>query len=245
MRNISSKYLVVMLSFMIAAAPAKAFMGVGDVVTDPGLTMETVRASAAQAAAEAAKIANQITQIQQAATNTLRLADPVFKPVGDAMRSLQQAYMQGQSLMWRAQNIDQQFGAMYPSYYTYLGSTGSGGQTMSGLYRQWSDQNNQNVRSAMNAAGIQTNGLADEQAMLVKLMEQANSTTGQKQAIEAAAQIAADQSLQMLKLRSMMAENMTMHANHIAAINARQSAFDARLVNFQTPRPMNSKGMGF
>jgi hypothetical protein len=51
--------------------PAKAFLGVGDVVTDPGLTGQTIAAEAARAGQTITMIQNQFQQIQNAITNTL------------------------------------------------------------------------------------------------------------------------------------------------------------------------------
>src|SRR5690606_11276340 len=98
-----------------AINPSHAFFGAGDIVSDPGHTAQTIAAEAARAADAAREIQVQLNQYQMMVRNAVSLGDPIFKPLGDTFRSLYQVYMQGQSLSWRLQNLDQQFGLMYPS----------------------------------------------------------------------------------------------------------------------------------
>lgn len=247
MRNISTRFLVAgsLFCFLGGIQPANAFLGVGDVVTDPGLTGETIAAEAARAGQTLTMIQNQMNQIQTAIQNTLALGDPVFAPLGNTLRSLQSMYMQGQGLMYRAQNLDSQFGYMYPSYESYLGTMGRGGSSMTNLYQKWSDQGNDNTRSALQAAGIQTNSMDDEQAMLQKLVLQSNTAGGQMQALQAANQIAAHQAQQIQELRMLIAQQTTLHANYMAQQNARQSAYDASDAFYRSTKSTNTPDGGF
>lgn len=247
MGNISNKYLVAGVLFMLLnwVNPARAFFGVGDVVTDPGLTGQTIAAEAARAAQTLTMIQNQFNEYQMMARNTLALGDPIFTPVGNAIRSLNSMYMQGQSLMWRAQNIDQQFGMMNPGYASYLYSMGRGGPSMSNMYQKWSEQGNQSTRSALLGAGVQVESTASDQEMLNKLVVQSNTAGGQMQALQAANQIAANQAEQMLNLRALVAQQNTLQAEYMTLQNARMSASDAWQIQFRGNRPIISPAKGY
>jgi P-type conjugative transfer protein TrbJ len=247
MRNIQSKFLVAASLFWLVAwmQPAKAFFGVGDVVTDPGLTGQTIAAEAARAGQTITMIQNQISQIQNAVQNTLALGDPVFAPLGNTIRSLNSMYMQGQSLMWRAQNFDQQFAMMNPGYNSYLYSIGRGGQSMSSLYQKWSDQGNQTTRTALLGAGIQIDDAASGQSMLERLTLQSTMAGGQMQALQAANQIALSQAQQIQELRLLVAQQTILHAEYMAQQNARASASDAWQIQFRGNSPLRSPGQGF
>lgn len=247
MKSMSGKYLMVIILIPLAGwmQPAKAFFGVGDVVTDPGLTSQTIAAEAARAGQTITMIQNQIQQIQNAITNTLSLADPVFAPLGNTIRSLNMMYMQGQSLMWRAQNVDQQFAMMNPGYNAYLYSIGRGGTTMSSLYQKWSDQGNETTRTALLGAGIQIDDAASSQSMLERLALQSSMVGGQKQALQAANQIALNQAQQMQELRMLIAQQTILHAEYMAQQNARQSASDAWQIQFRGYSPTRLPAQGF
>lgn len=213
----------------LSAAPAHAFFGSG-IVHDPVHMGQTIAEGAQRAAEAAREIQVEISQYQQMVRDGLSLADPVFKPIGDTFRSLHSVYMQSQSLMYRAQNLDSAFGMMYPSYYSYLGTMGQGrstAATMRERYKVWSDKGYENTRTAMNAAGVQVNGMSSEQAMLERLIAQSNSADGQKQAIQAASLIAANQAEQLQDLRMMVADQTSLHANFMALQIERQSHSDA------------------
>lgn len=240
MRNMFCRYLVVFFLLAASIQPARAFLGVGDVVTDPGLTMRTIMAETARAAQTAQMIGNQVSQIQYAVQNTLALGDPVFAPLGNALRSLQSMYMQGQSLMWRAQNLDQQFSMMNPGYSYYLQTMGRGGNTMGTMYQKWSDQANQSTRSALLAAGIQIDDATSTESMLKSLVNQSNTAGGQMQALQAANQIASLQAQQIRDLRLLMAQQNTLHAEYMAQQNARQAADDAFQQQFRGNAPIRS-----
>ena len=243
MRNIRGR--LVIAACLWAVQPDHAFLGVGDVVTDPGLTMKVIAAEVRAAGDSAMQINNQVTQIQNAVQNTLALGDPVFAPLGNTLRSLNSMYMQSQSLMWRAQNFDQQFAMMNPGYNSYLYSMGRGGQTMSGLYQKWSDQGNETVRTALLGAGIQIDDAASSQQMLEKLVAQSNSSAGRMQALQAANQIAANQAQQIQELRMLVAQQTILHAEYMAQQNARQSASDAWQIQFRGNAPIRTTGQGF
>ncbi|MEO9231586.1 MAG: P-type conjugative transfer protein TrbJ [Devosia sp.] len=248
MRNMQRRIAVLLCVMMVWSQPANSFFGVGDVVTDPGLTMKTMAAEVARYGQAAQSLQNQVNLYSNAIQNTLSLRDTAFAPLGNMIRSLNSVYMQGQSLMYRAQNLDQQFGSMYPSYTSYqskMYSMGQGGPTMSSLYQQWSDQGNENIRTALRGAGIQVNDIESDEAMLQRLLDRSATAGGQKAALQAANEIATFNGQQALRARALMGTMIEMQANHIAQQNARISFDDAMTQQYRAVPVGKSQAMEF
>lgn len=245
MSNILFRFRVALVGMAIAASCTNADAWV---VHDPGHTAKTVAAEVARAADAARQIQVEINQYRQMLIDGMTLADPIFKPFGDTLRSLYSVYMQGQSLMYQAQNMDSMFGLYYPSYYTYLGTMGQGrsmSERMEDRYKAWSDKGYQNTRTALLSAGVRVDGMNSEQAMLEALVEQSNRAGGQMQAIQAASQIAANQAQQLQDLRMLVAENTTLHANYMAW-KIEQETFDSAFrTQYRSAPVINSPSRGF
>lgn len=248
MRNISRSKFWISAFLVVLATPAKAFMGVGDVVTDPILTGKTMAAEAARLGQTATMISNQIEAYRNMVYNTVSLANPVLKPIGDLARTAANTYYRGQNLMYQAQNLDKSFSYMYPSYgnyQSYLMNVGRGGQSLESKYQEWSDKGYNNVRSALQAANIQADNMDKDADMLGKLVQQANTPGGQVQALQGLSQLMSQQSSQMTGLQGLMLTQVRMQANFYGMEIERRSAFDAVDQKFRSTKPMNSKGMGF
>jgi len=248
MKNTPRNYRhLLFLLGVIVSNPTYALFG-SDIVFDPTLTAKTVAEGTMRAAEAARQLQVEINQYQQMVRDGMALADPVFKPFGDTLRSLFSVYMQGQSLMYQAQNMDTMFGMMYPSYYTYLGSMGQGrsmSATMEDRYKAWSDKGYQNTRTAMLSAGVRVDGMNSEQAMLEALVAQSNRAGGQMQAIQAANQIAANQAQQMQDLRMLIAEQTTLHANYMAWQIEQKTFDDAFRTQYRAAPVITSPSRGF
>lgn len=233
---------------LLCAGSANALFGVGDVVTDPGLTAIAAETKLQQAAQFIQSLANQVNQLQLAVQNTLALADPVFKPLGSILRTTQSMYWTGQSLMWRADNLGPQLMAMNPGYggyMSYVNTMGRGGPTLGNLYQKWSDQGNQTTRSALLGAGSQIEDANSSQSDLEKLAMQSSIVGGQLSAQQAGNQIALKQAEETQSLRVLLAQNTIMHAEDMAQRNARQSFYDASTQSFMTADITNSMAKGY
>jgi P-type conjugative transfer protein TrbJ len=253
MKNISGLKRNTLRSLVLAASlmwtvPANALFGFGDVVFDPAHTAETVANGIKRAAEAAQRLQMQINQYTQMVRDGLSLTDPVFKPLGDSIRALNQVYWQGQSLMFQAQNYDSMFGTMYPSYYSWMGTMGQGrpmSETMPQLYKKWSDDSRENTRKTMLAAGMEVSGMESEHEMLERLSRQADTAQGQTQTMHAAAQIAANQAQQMQKLRMLFAQNMNLHANYIAQQAEKEAARNAATIHYKAAPVTNSPAVDY
>lgn len=239
---------LIFLLGICAANPAHAFFGGSGIVFDPTHHGATLAQGAKRAAEAARQIQVEISQYQQMLRDGLALADPVFKPVGDTFRSLYSVYMQGQSLMYRAQNLDTMFGMTYPSYYTYLATMGQGRstrETINDRYRAWSDKGYENTRTAMKTAGMRVDRMESEQAMLEQLVAQASSTGGQKQALDAGNQISAHLAQQLQDLRAIAVEQQMLQANYISWQIERQTHSDAFSSSYRKAPVIHTQGESF
>jgi len=245
MKNTSLK--VRHLAFLlgtIAVNPAHAFFG-SEIVYDPTNTAETIAAEAARAADAARELQVQLNQYQNMIVNTISLRDPILAPIGNTFRSLYQVYWQGQSLMWRAQNMDQQFNYMYPGYESYLYSVGQGGQTFSQKYRTWSERNNEGIINSARVSGMTVQSGEDTAALLQRMALQSSSAEGQVQAVQAGNQIATLQVQELLKLQAMIDAQIKMQANYLAIENERRGMDDAFRSQYRSAPVINSPSRGF
>lgn len=241
MKNILGKFWI--LVFLFAAVPAKAQW----TVHDPISMAKAAADSAIEVGNQMTQINNQIEQYRNMVYNTLTLSNPVLKPIGDLARTAASTYYRGQNLMYQAQNLDQAFGYMYPSYMNYqayMMNVGRGGQTLEQKYKDWSDKGYNNVRSALQAANIQAEALESDSSMLDKLVAQANGTEGQMQALQGIGQLMGNQSRLMTGLNELMLTQVRTQANYYGMEIERRSAYDASLQSFKTPRSLSS-GEGY
>lgn len=244
MKNTLPKSVFVLwAAISITPPPAHAF-----IVNDPSHMAKTVMEGAKRAAEAARQWQMEYNQYLQMLRDAASLSDPVFKPIGDTLRAVHTTYMQTQSLLYQAQNIDSAFGMMYPSYYTYLGTMGQGRsmkQSMADRYKALSDKGYMNTRNAMLSAGMRIDGLKTEQALLDRLIAQANSASGQKQALDAGNQIAGRMAEQMDDLRSLVAENTLLHANYMALQIEQKTISDAFSASYRKAPVVRGKGDNF
>lgn len=249
MRATSLKYLVSSLTLgaviALANAPARAFFGGSEIVYDPTLTGKVIAAEARSAADAMRQIQVELNQYQMMIQNTLALGDPVFKPLGDTLRSLYSVYSQGQSLMYRAQNLDSMFGYMYPSYQSYLWSMGQGTSTFGNKYQAWSERNYESVRTALKSSGMQVNAMESEEAMMQRLILRSSTADGQVKAIQAGNEIAAEQVRQLQNMRLLIDAQIKMHADFMSNQYERETIDNATRAQWRSAKPVNSPGRGF
>lgn len=243
MKSISSR-LWIAGALCLVGSPASAQW----TVHDPISMAKSAADSALSLGKQATIISNQISAYQNMIYNTLTLQNPALKPFGDIARAAANTYYKGQSLMYQAQNLDRAFGYAYPSYENYQSyamNVGRGGQTLEAKYKEWSDKGYDNVRSALQAANIEADNMSSDKDMVEKLVQQANGTGGQMQALQGLQQLMGNQSRQMSGLNDLMLTQIRMQANYYGMEIERRSAFDASEQSFRSTRPMNSAPMGF
>lgn len=166
--------------------------------------------------------------VQQGAS----LPSSMFGSIGADIQRVVSIYNRSQALGRNISNLDAQFNTKYPGYQEYLrdfvASSGTAtGTTMPDRYQTWSEAGRSNVKTAMQAADMNTGTFDDEDAHLSQLVARSQSAVGRQQAIQAGNEIAASNVQQLQKLRDLTATQMNMQANYMALQQERTDLDDA------------------
>ncbi|CAD2265254.1 P-type conjugative transfer protein TrbJ (plasmid) [Xanthomonas arboricola] len=158
---------------------------------------------------EAVQIQQQIAQVKYMAENTKSLSQGDWDRGADNIGRLATVLQAGNSLAVSGKDYARQFQTMFPGY--------KAEKDFSSSYDKWNTTTRDSVLGAMNVANLQTTGFKNEQQALAALKQAAASTSGQKQAMDAANQIALAQVNQMQNLRELMVAQMQAEGTYIAA----------------------------
>lgn len=158
---------------------------------------------------EVQQIQRQLEQLKYMAENTKSLTRGDWDTGADAISRLSNVLAAGEALAVSGSDFDRQFRTLFPGY--------NPEQDFSGNYAKWNQSTRDSVLGAMRVANLQMTGIHDEQDALASLRAAVNSTTGQKEALDAANQIALNQVRQMQGLRELMVAQMQAEGTHLAA----------------------------
>lgn len=126
----------------------------------------------------------------------------LFGPIRTDLVGLQQVVQRGNSLSYAMGNLDSQFTSKFAAL-GYAPQT-----SYASRYADWSKTSMDSTRSALEAAGMQSDQLATEQDLIEQLQDMSSSTDGQLKAIQTGNQIAAMEAQQLMKLRQLMMADM-------------------------------------
>ncbi len=128
----------------------------------------------------------------------------------------------GNSLSYAMGNLDSQFTSKFASV-GYAPTT-----NYASRYAEWSNTSMDSTRSALEAAGVQSDQLSTEQDLLEQLQSMSAGTDGQLKAIQTGNQVAAMEVQQLMKLRQLMMADMqskaAFQAQQIAQTDEQQRA---------------------
>ncbi|MGT2457745.1 P-type conjugative transfer protein TrbJ [Cupriavidus basilensis] len=153
---------------------------------------------------QAQMIANQLRNLQALGSSAWGDAQ------GDLMK-LTQVVQTGVGISYAMENIDTAFQQKYPGYQQWKGTTDFGQ-----LQRDWSASSMNSIRSALSAAGLQSQQFANERAALQSIQAMSSGSVGALQAIQAGSQIASQQVDQLQKLRQLSMAQINMQSNFMA-----------------------------
>lgn len=159
---------------------------------------------------ELKQLQRQLEQLRYEAENIKGLAGGNWEVGIESISRLETLLEQGEALAVSGRDFEDQFKQSFPGY--------KPDKNYRGAFDQWSRTTKDSIFSSMRVANLQMQGIADEQQALASLRRAARTTTGQKQALDAANQIALAQVNQMQQLRELMvAQNQSAGAQAAAA----------------------------
>jgi len=183
--------------------------------------------------------ANQVQQYENMVQQGLTLPNAAFSHAMQDIRGLNALVAQGRQIAYSTSNLQSQFKQNFPDFQNYLkqGVTWQDAQTQ---YAKWSDQTSDASLAALKVAGVQMNQVTngDEASVIRALQHQSSSAQGRMQAIQAGNAVAIEQVKQLQKLRQLMATQMQLQADTVAAAQGRLKMQEAIQRNaYATPAP--------
>ena len=211
------------LALAVACAPAAGQFGC------PGCAKEwTQLANNGQlvhiAAQEVEQLATQIQQYRQMVRHGIPLQPWQVRDVMGDLARLNRILNQGQGIATDAGEFDRRFRQAYQGYEMYAAATR---RDYASAYRRWNDMRMDAVRDAYYAAGLHASSFRDEDAAAREIERQMQTAAGQMQVLQASGAIARMEVEQLMKLRQLMAVQIKLQGDAIAADAERQAAADA------------------
>ncbi|TFW28147.1 P-type conjugative transfer protein TrbJ [Duganella callida] len=167
------------------------------------------------------QVQNTITQIQHSQQQLKNLIAAPQMVWGQAQAELQQVAQlvaQGQALGYALGNVDQQFATKYPGY-----SATAPGRNLQQASRTWVQTSLDSLRASLNAAGLQSNQFANEQAAMDSIQGIAAGSPGSLQVAQAGVMVAGQQVQQLQKLRQLFMTQMQAQNSFLAGQAQAQS----------------------
>ncbi len=184
----------------------------------------SVAKQAQQVSNQLIQIQNQIQAYQNMVTNTLNIPNQIWSQANGLLSQLVSVVNQGQALAFSATNIDSLFKQKYPGY--------TPPQDFGAAYQNITNSTLDSVRTALNAANLQSKDFTTEQGALDAIKAQSQSAQGRLQAIQAGNSIAMAQVDQMRKMRALQMAQMQAQSAYISG-QAQKDA-DSKMLTDQT-----------
>ncbi|AZE80421.1 Conjugative transfer protein TrbJ [Pseudomonas synxantha] len=182
----------------------------------------------------AEQLQTQIQQYQNMVTQGTGLPDSKFGSIAADLKSVVNIYNRSQVLGRQIQNMDSQFNTAFPGFESYLNQAANSAQlTARDRYQKWSKQGSDNVKTALEAANLNTSTFESEDTRLNRMVFRSQSAVGRMQAIQAGNEIASQNVQQLQKLRDLMATQINMQGNYIAQQGDRKAASEAAEQQFE------------
>ncbi|HAM4888900.1 P-type conjugative transfer protein TrbJ [Escherichia coli] len=189
----------------------------------------------------AEQLSTQIQQYQNMVTQGTGLPDSMFGSIAADLKSVVNIYNRSQALGRQIQNMDAQFNTAFPGFESYLNQAANSAEVPArDRYRKWSEQGRDNVRTALEAASVNTGTFESEDAQLDRMVARSQSAVGRMQAIQAGNEIASQNVQQLQKLRDLLATQINMQGNFMAQQGDRKAASEAAEQQFEARK--NTRG---
>ncbi|HIE1643066.1 P-type conjugative transfer protein TrbJ [Pseudomonas aeruginosa] len=189
----------------------------------------------------AEQLSTQIQQYQNMVTQGTGLPDSMFGSIAADLKSVVNIYNRSQALGRQIQNMDAQFNTAFPGFESYLNQAANSAEVPArDRYQKWSEQGRDNVRTALEAANLNTSTFESEDAQLDRMVARSQSAVGRMQAIQAGNEIASQNVQQLQKLRDLLATQINMQGNFMAQQGDRKAASEAAEQQFEARK--NTRG---
>ncbi len=189
----------------------------------------------------AEQLSTQIQQYQNMVTQGTGLPDSMFGSIAADLKSVVNIYNRSQALGRQIQNMDAQFNTAFPGFESYLNQAANSAEVPArDRYQKWSEQGRDNVRTALEAASVNTSTFESEDAQLDRMVARSQSAVGRMQAIQAGNEIASQNVQQLQKLRDLLATQINMQGNFMAQQGDRKAASEAAEQQFEARK--NTRG---
>ena len=182
----------------------------------------------------AEQLKTQIQQYQNMVTQGTALPSSMFGSIAADLKSVANIYTRSQALGRQIQNMDSQFNTAFPGFESYLNQAANSAQFPArDRYQKWSKQGSDNVKTALEAANLNTSTFESEDTQLNRMVFRSQSAVGRMQAIQAGNEIASQNVQQLQKLRDLMATQINMQGNYMAQQGDRKAASEAAEQQFE------------
>lgn len=168
----------------------------------------------------------QIAMYKNMLQNTISLPEHIWSDAMGDIIELRQIVQRTGALAQSAGDLDQYMKTTYSDYNTFSQSRST--INYGDEYQKWSSASQSALVNSLTAANMTFDQVDSEGAFVAKLQAASQSAEGQKQALQAANQVAIEQVKQIQKLRSLVATQMQAQGEFMAKQNATEDYFAAR-----------------
>lgn len=182
----------------------------------------------------AESLQTQIRQYQNMVVQGTSLPRSMFSSIAADLGSVVSLYKRSQAIGRQIQNMDSQFNAAFPGFESYLIHAANSAEVPArDRYQKWSAQGRDNVKTALEAANLNTSTFESEDVRLGRMVARSQSALGRMQAIQAGNEIASQNVQQLQKLRDLLATQINMQGNYMAQADDRKAASEAAEQQFE------------
>jgi P-type conjugative transfer protein TrbJ len=229
--------LILLLLLLLACSPPGPVLA-GPYATEVTQILNHVQLVLAYTV-QANQLATQVKMLADAIKNTAANPHQLFWNIQADLNALAGVVQGGRSLAYSLGNYDALWHRTFPGYGGYM-PTGYYNR-----YQSWTQTTLDTVVGAMRAAGLQSQQLNSEVALIKNLEAQSQSADGRLLALNVATQMADQQAQQMQKLREIMLADMQSKAAYYGTVIQQQADQTAAAQTFFQYVPAAPDGTGF
>jgi type IV secretion system protein TrbJ len=237
MKRIQLFFILVVL---MASSPSHAIFGIGDIVYDPGNFAQNVISAVSEVAQELKQVEQYSTQLKELLTAQQQLEDMLQNTQqlsgfnwDDAQGILSQLLAVTNTIEYYKNQLGSfdKFLSQFQTidYYRYLPCVGANTCTatdrakLTEVNRLSSEAQKKANDALFKGIDLQQQTLSQDSAHLVELEKSSQSSTGRLQVLQAANELASEQTNQLLQIRGLLLAQQNAMATQMAVQNDRES----------------------